>query len=185
MIEAGDLRTGTVFERDGQLFVCVDYHHIKMGRGTAQVRTRLRNLRTGAIVDETFRPEQRFPMARIEKRKMQYLYSDDGTHHFMDSESYEQVALGNNELGDDLRYLREGSEIGVLMYEGTPVGVDLPTAVALQVTETEPGYKGDTAMGGNKPARLETGLTVQVPLFVNNGDVIKVDTRSGAYLERA
>jgi elongation factor P len=185
LIEAGDLRMGTVFERDGQLFVCVDYHHIKMGRGTAQVRTRLRNLRTGAIVDETFRPEQRFPMARIEKRKMQYLYSDDGTHHFMDNETYDQVALGSNELGHGLRYLKEGSEIGVLMYEGTPVGVDLPTAVALLVTETEPGYKGDTAMGGNKPARLETGLTVQVPLFVNNGDVIKVDTRSGVYLERA
>jgi len=185
LIEAGDLRMGTVFERDGQLFVCVDYHHIKMGRGTAQVRTRLRNLRTGAIVDETFRPEQRFPMARIEKRKMQYLYSDDGTHHFMDNETYDQVALGSNELGDGLRYLKEGSEIGVLMYEGTPVGVDLPTAVALLVTETEPGYKGDTAMGGNKPARLETGLMVQVPLFVSNGDVIKVDTRSGVYLERA
>jgi len=185
VIEAGDLRTGTIFERDGQLFSVVDYSHMKMGRGTAQVRARLRNVRTGAITDETFRPEQRFPRARIDKRAMQYLYRDAGVYHFMDTETYEQVALNQEQLGDAMRYLKEGQEVGVLSYEGQPIGVDLPTSVNLAVTDTEPGFKGDTAMGGTKPAKLETGITINVPLFVNRGDTIKVDTRTGQYMERA
>ena len=185
MIEAGDLRSGSVFERDGQLFVCVGFSHMKMGRGTAQVRARLRNLKTGAIIDETFRPEQRFLRVRIDKHNMQYLYNDGGQYHFMDTQTYDQVALSDSALGDALRYLRENTEITVLTYEGLPIGVELPTSVDLEVTGTDPGFKGDTATGGSKPAKLETGITVQVPLFVNQGDRIKVDTRSGEYMERA
>jgi elongation factor P len=185
MIEAGDLRAGSVFERDGQLLVAVSFSHMKMGRGTAQVRAKLRNLITGAITDETFRPEQRFVRARIDKRQMQYLYGDADQHHFMDTETYDQVALSKDQLGDALNYLKEGAEIQVLSYEGKPIGVELPTSVDLEVTESEPGFKGDTATGGSKPAKVETGISVQVPLFVNQGDRIKVDTRSGDYMERA
>ena len=185
MIEAGDLRNGSVFERDGQLYACVGFSHMKMGRGTAQVRARLRNLKTGAITDETFRPEQRFTRVRIDKRNMQYLYNDAGQYHFMDTNTYDQVALLESALGDALRYLKENTEITVLTYEGLPIGVEIPTSVDLQVTRTDPGFKGDTATGGSKPATLETGMTVQVPLFVNEGDRIKVDTRSGEYMERA
>ncbi|HEV3233508.1 MAG: elongation factor P [Candidatus Dormiibacterota bacterium] len=185
MIEAGDLRPGSIFERDGQLIVCVTQSHMKMGRGTAQVRAKLRNLITGAITDETFRPEQRFPRVRIDKNQMQYLYGDGDQHHFMDTATYDQVAMGKEQLGDALSYLKEGSEIQVLSYEGKPIGVELPTSVDLEVVETDPGFKGDTATGGSKPAKVETGITVQVPLFVNQGDRIKVDTRSGEYMERA
>lgn len=185
MIEAGDLRNGTVFERDGQLFVCVSYSHMKMGRGTAQVRTKLRNLKTGAMMEQTFRPEERFPLVRLERRNMQYLYSDGDQHHFMDTESYDQVVLGKNELGDALNYIKEGNAIQVMTYDDSPIGVDLPTTVDLEVVQTEPGFRGDTANAGTKPATVETGITVQVPLFVNQGDRIRVDTRSGEYVERA
>ncbi|HXA42570.1 MAG TPA: elongation factor P [Candidatus Solibacter sp.] len=185
MIDAGDLRNGSVFERDGQLFVCVGYSHMKMGRGTAQVRARLRNVKTGAITDETFRPEQRFTRARIEKRNMQYLYSDGDQYHFMDTTTYDQVALAEAALGDALKYLKENAEITVLSYEDQPIGVELPTSVELEVTKTDPGFKGDTATGASKPATVETGLALQVPLFVNQGDRIKVDTRTGEYMERA
>ena len=185
MIDAGDLRNGSVFERDGQLYVCVGFSHMKMGRGTAQVRARLRNLKTGAITDETFRPEQRLTKVRIEKRNMQYLYSEGDQYHFMDTNTYDQVALPDSALGDALKYLKEGSEITVLSYEDQPIGIELPTFVALEVTRADPGFKGDTATGTSKPATLETGLTVAVPLFVNQGDRIKVDTRTGEYMERA
>jgi elongation factor P len=185
VIDAGDLRNGSVFERDGQLFVCVGYSHMKMGRGTAQVRARLRNVKTGAITDETFRPEQRFTRARIEKRNMQYLYSDGDQYHFMDTTTYDQVALAEAALGDALKYLKENAEITVLSYEDQPIGVELPTSVELEVTKTDPGFKGDTATGASKPATVETGLALQVPLFVNQGDRIKVDTRTGEYMERA
>jgi len=185
LIEAGDLRNGTVFERDGQLFVCVSYSHMKMGRGTAQVRTKLRNLKTGAMMEQTFRPEERFPLVRLERRNMQYLYSDGDQHHFMDTESYDQVVLGKNELGDALNYIKEGNAIQVMTYDDSPIGVDLPTTVDLEVVQTEPGFRGDTANAGTKPATVETGITVQVPLFVNQGDRIRVDTRSGEYVERA
>jgi elongation factor P len=185
MIEAGDLRNGTVFERDGQLFVTVSYSHMKMGRGTAQVRAKIRNLKTGSTMDETFRPEQRFPLARIERRRMQYLYAEGGQYHFMDSETYDQVALAESQLGDALKYLKENTEIVVQTYEGAAIGVELPTTVDLEVSETDPGFKGDTAVGGTKPAKVETGLMVAVPLFVNQGDRIRVDTRTGDYVERA
>ncbi|MFN2466071.1 MAG: elongation factor P [Candidatus Dormibacteria bacterium] len=185
MIEAGDLRNGTVFERDGQLFVTVSYSHMKMGRGTAQVRTKLRNLKTGATIEETFRPEQRFPLVRIERRKMQYLYGDSGQYHFMDSETYDQVALDEAQLGDTLRYLKENTDVVVQTYDGSAIGVELPTTVDLEITQTDPGFKGDTATGGTKPATLETGLVVSVPLFVAQGDRIRVDTRTGTYVERA
>jgi elongation factor P len=185
VIDAGDLRNGSVFERDGQLFVCVGYSHMKMGRGTAQVRARLRNVKTGAITDETFRPEQRFTRARIDKRNMQYLYSDGDQYHFMDTSTYDQVALAEPALGDALKYLKENAEITVLSYEDQPIGVELPTSVELEVTKTDPGFKGDTATGASKPATVETGLALQVPLFVNQGDRIKVDTRTGEYMERA
>jgi elongation factor P len=185
LIEAGDLRNGTVFEREGQLYVCVSYSHMKMGRGTAQVRTKIRNVKSGAIMEETFRPEQRFPLVRIERRKMQYLYSDGGQYHFMDSETYDQVILTEEQLGDALRYLRENTEVVVQTYEGSALGIELPTTVDLQITQTDPGFKGDTATGGTKPATVETGLVVHVPLFVSQGDRIRVDTRTGEYTERA
>lgn len=185
MIEAGDLRNGTVFEREGQLYVCVSYSHMKMGRGTAQVRTKIRNVKSGAIMEETFRPEQRFPLVRIERRKMQYLYSDSGQYHFMDSETFDQVALTEEQLGDALRFLRENTEVVVQTYEGSALGIELPTTVDLQITQTDPGFKGDTATGGTKPATVETGLVVHVPLFVSQGDRIRVDTRTGEYTERA
>jgi elongation factor P len=185
MIEAGDLRNGTVFERDGQLFVTVSYSHMKMGRGTAQVRAKIRNVKTGSTMDETFRPEQRFPLVRIERRKMQYLYSDGGQYHFMDSETYDQVALTEDQLGDALKYLKENTDVVVQTYEGAALGVELPTTVDLEITQTDPGFKGDTATGGTKPATVETGLVVAVPLFVAQGDRIRVDTRSGEYVERA
>ncbi|MFN2462540.1 MAG: elongation factor P [Candidatus Dormibacteria bacterium] len=185
MIEAGDLRNGTVFERDGQLFVTVSYSHMKMGRGTAQVRAKIRNLKTGSTMDETFRPEQRFPLVRIERRKMQYLYADGGQYHFMDSETFDQVALDEAQLGEALKFLRENTEIIVQTYDGTAIGVELPTTVDLVIIETDPGFKGDTAVGGTKPAKVETGLMVAVPLFVAQGERIKVDTRTGEYVERA
>jgi len=166
VIDAGDLRNGSVFERDGQLYVCVGYSHMKMGRGTAQVRARLRNLKTGAIIDETFRPEQRFAKVRIEKRNMQYLYSDGDQYHFMDTKTYDQVALAASALGDALKYLKDGSEITVLSYEDQPIGVELPTSVDLEVTTTRPrlqgrhrdrdleaGDAGDRVDGGGAPVR--------------------------------
>jgi len=185
MITSGELRKGITIELDGELFQVLDYHHIKMGRGSAQVRLKLRDTRAGHTIERTFQSSEKFVRARLDYRNMQYLYDDGNLYYFMDEGNYEQMPLSDTQLGDALNYLKEGMSLQVASYKGELVGVELSITVELQVTETESGFKGDTATAGTKPAKLETGITIQVPLFINKGDVIKVDTRSGAYLERA
>ena len=185
MIGTGDLRKGVTIELDGTLYNVLDYQHIKVGRGSAQVRLRLRDVRAGHTIERTFQAGEKFARARLERHPMQFLYSDGDFFHFMNTETYEQMQLTGDQVGDAAQYLVENGGCDVLTYQDAPIGVELPTAVVLAVTRTDPGFKGDTATGGNKPATLETGLTVNVPLFVNEGDRVKVDTRSGAYLERA
>jgi elongation factor P len=184
MVNPSDFRTGMAIEWEGQLWVVLEYQQGQNARGDTFFRTKLRNLRTGAIIDQKFRDKDRFARARIEKVPMQYLYSDGDRHFFMNMESYDQLPLSDDQLGDTLKYLKENAAIAVLMYDGQPLGVELPTTVDLKVTETAPGFKGDTAASGGKPATVETGLTLNVPFFVNEGDLIRVDTRTGAYVER-
>ncbi|HEY8552627.1 MAG TPA: elongation factor P [Thermaerobacter sp.] len=184
MIQAGDFKNGMAVIIDGQVHQVLEFQHVKPGRGQAFVRAKIKNLETGATVNRTFRPDERFPLAHIEKRDMQYLYEADGQYFFMDTETYDQVGLATEQLGDAVRFLKEGMVVKVLKTGDKTLGVELPTAVDLKVVETEPGVRGDTAQGGSKPARLETGAVVQVPLFVDAGDVIRVDTRTGEYVER-
>jgi len=158
---------------------------VKPGKGAAFVRTKLKNIRTGSSVEKTFRAGERIARAHIESRQMQYLYAADGEYFFMDMETYDQISLGESDLGDAPKYLLENMTIGIQFYENQAVGVDLPTTVVLEVTQTEPGFKGDTAQGATKPATLQTGLTIQVPLFVEQGDMVKVDTRTGEYISRS
>jgi elongation factor P len=162
----------------------LDWSHIKMARGSAQVRMKLQNVRKGDIVERTFQAGTRWPRARVESRKVQYLYTDGDAYHFMDSETYDQFAISASMLGDDARYLKDNTEVFVSSYENEVLGVDLPVTVDLAVTQTEPGFAGDTATGAKKSATLETGLVVQVPLFVNEGDVLRIDTRTGEYVTR-
>lgn len=185
MISTGDLRRGVMIEFDGQLCQVLEWQHQKIGRGSAQVRMKLKNIRSGAIFDRTVQAGEKWPRVRLDQRKVQYLYSEDENHYFMDQDSYEQFALTREQLGDALNYLKDGLTMDVLFYENEPVGVELPITLDLAVEHTEPGFKGDTATGGNKPAIVETGLKVLVPLFVNTGDVIRIDTRNGQYIERA
>lgn len=184
MIDTGDLRKGLILDFNGDLVRVVDYQHVKQGRGSAFVRLTLRNLRTGATTTQTFQAGSRFQTVRLERQRVQYLYRDDGQYHFMDTDTFEQFALDRETLGDAVNYLKENETIDLLTYQGQPVDVELPITVNLRVEETDPGLRGDTATGGSKPAKLETGLTVNVPLFVDVGDVIKVDTRTGQYIER-
>jgi len=185
MINAGELRPGTTVERGGDLLQVLDFAHIKLGRGTAVVRTKLKNLTTGAVTEETFRPEEKFGRARIERSEVQYLYRDGDTFVVMDTGTYEQTALSPAQMGDGVRWLRENETLTLLTHDDRVLGVELPIVVELEVTETEPGFKGDTANAASKPAHLETGAVVDVPLFVNQGERIRVDTRSGRYIERA
>jgi elongation factor P len=173
-----------MFELDGQIVSVIEFQHQKIGRGSAQVRMRLRNVRSGAIFDRTVQAGDKWPRVRLEHRKVQYLYREDDNFFVMDTESYDQFALSKDQLGDAVSYLKENMEFDLLAYEGEPVDVEMPINVELEVTQTEPGFKGDTATGGTKPATVETGLVVQVPLFVNTGDVIRIDTRTGAYQTR-
>ena len=184
MIDSGELRKGLTIELDGKLYQVVDYQHIKMGRGSAQVRLKLRDIRSGHNIERSFQASEKFTRARLDSRTMQYLYNDGDAYYFMDEETFEQILIDASQLGDVTDYLKEGMSLTVSSYKGKLVGVELPVAVELEVTETGPGFKGDTATAGNKPAKLETGITIQVPMFINNGDVIKVDTRTGEYLER-
>jgi len=185
MISSGELRKGITIELDGILYQVLDYQHIKMGRGSAQVRLRLRDLHGGHTIERTFQASEKFTRARLDFRKMQYLYNDGNLYYFMDEENFEQIPLTANQIGDAINYLKEGMSLEVSSYKREVIGVEIPIAVELQVVETGPDFKGDTATAGTKPARLETGITIQVPLFINNGDVVKVDTRTGSYLERA
>jgi elongation factor P len=185
MINAGDLRPGSTVERGGELLQVMEFAHIKLGRGTAVVRTKLKNLVSGAVTEETFRPEEKFGRARIERSEVQYLYRDGDAFVVMDTSTYEQTPLAEEQIGDTARWLRENETLTLLSYDGRILGVELPIAVELEVSETEPGFKGDTANAATKPATLETGAVVDVPLFVNQGDRVRVDTRSGRYIERA
>jgi len=184
MISSGDLRKGITIELDGKLYQVIDYQHVKMKR-TALTRLKLRDIRDGHTIEQTFQTTEKFTQARLDYRTMQYLYSEGDLYYFMDEENFEQMPLSASQLGDTLNYLKEGMSVEVSSYKDELVGVEIPITVELQVTETAPGFKGDTATGGSKPAKLETGITIQVPLFVNEGDIIKVDTRTGVYLERA
>jgi elongation factor P len=184
MISTGDLRKGIAIELDGELWQILDYHHIKMGRGSAQVRIKLRNVKRGQTVERSFQAGEKWPRAILEKRPVQFLYRDGDEFHFMESESYEQFHLTREQLGDAVDYLVEGMTLDRTSYQGETIGVELPVSVELKVTETEPGFAGDTQSGARKPARTESGLVVQVPIFVDEGDVIRVDTRTGEYLTR-
>jgi elongation factor P len=184
MINATDLRKGVIIEFDGKLYQVVDYQHVKMKR-TALAKVKLRDINAGHTMERSFQSDEKLVRARLDTRQMQYLYNDGNLYYFMDQENYEQIPLTSDQLADALDYLKEGFTVEVSSYKGEIVGIELPITVDLEVTDTEPGFKGDTATGGSKPAKLETGLTIQVPLFINEGDVIKVDTRSGTYLERS
>ncbi len=183
MLSSGELRKGITIELDAKLYQVIDYQHVKMKR-TALTRLKLRDIRDGHTIERTFQASEKFTRARLDFRSMQYLYSDGDLYYFMDEENFEQIPVSATQLGDALNYLKEGMSTQISSYKGELVSVELPIAVELQVIETEPGFKGDTATAGNKPAKLETGITIQVPLFINTGDIIKVDTRSGSYLER-
>ncbi len=185
MIGSGDLRKGIIIDLDGELYQVIDYQHIKIGRGSAQIRLKLRDIRGGHTIERTFQAGEKFTRARLDYRNMQYLYNDGDLYYFMDEENFEQLPLNTDQLGDAINYLKENMSLRVSSYRDSIIGVELPITVELEVVETEPGFKGDTATGGSKPATLETGLIIQVPLFVNTGDIIKVDTRYGSYLERA
>jgi elongation factor P len=184
MISTSDLRKGVVIELDGDLWQVLDYHHIKMGRGSAQVRMKVRNIKRGQTVERTFQAGEKWPRAFLDKRQVQFLYRDGDEYHFMDSESYEQFSLTAEKLGDATQYMKDGMSLERTTYEGETIGVELPITVDLAVAQTDPGFAGDTQSGARKPATTETGLVVQVPLFVNEGDTIRVDTRSGEYLTR-
>jgi elongation factor P len=185
MISVNDFKTGLTIEVDGGIWQVLEFQHVKPGKGAAFVRSKLRNLRTGGIQEKTFRGGEKVSKAHIENRKMQYLYSSGDTHTFMDNESYEQTELQASQIEYELKYLLENMTVHIMTYQGETIGVELPNTVELVVAETEPGIKGDTASGGTKPATLETGLIVQVPFFVNQGDKLVIDTRNGAYVSRA
>ncbi len=183
MISGSELRKGIIIELEGKLYQVVDYQHIKMKR-TALAKVKLRDMQAGHTVERTFQSDEKFTRARLDYRSSQYLYNDGNLYYFMDEENFEQIALTAEQLGDALNYLKEGMSLGISSYQGELVGVELSITVELKVIDTGPGFKGNTATAGNKPAKLETGITIQVPLFINNEDIIKVDTRTGSYLER-
>lgn len=184
MIDTGDLRKGLTLDWEGRLVKVIEYSHNKQGRGSAQVRLVLRDLRTGSTTSHSVQAGYKFTPVRLERQHCQFLYSEAGRHHFMDLDSFEQLDLDDASVGDAINYIKENDQVDIMTYNGEPIDVELPTSVALTVAQTDPGLKGDTATGGTKPATLETGLTVNVPLFINIGDVLKIDTRTGAYVER-
>ena len=181
---AGDFRNGTTFEMDGNVFRVVEFQHVKPGKGSAFVRTKLKNVISGAVIEKTFNPSEKYPSAEIEKKEMQYLYADGDLYYFMDNETYEQMPLNKEQLGDSLKYLKENMNVKVLSYKGKVFSIEPPMFIELEVTYTEPGFAGNTTTTSGKPAKLENGLEITVPMFINIGDVIKIDTRTGEYLER-
>lgn len=184
MISTNDFRTGLTIEIDGDVYQVVDFQHVKPGKGAAFVRSKLRNMRTGAVIDKTFNAGEKIPKARIDRREVQYLYNDGQSYYFMDMETYDQFSMEKDQLDDAIKYLKENMSFQILMFQGKSIGLDLPNFVELKVVETTPGIKGDTASGGTKPATLETGYVVQVPFFIEEGDVLQIDTRSGHYIKR-
>ena len=185
MITAGDFRNGLTFDMDGNVMQIIEFQHVKPGKGAAFVRTKLRNVITGAVIEKTFNPTDKYSTALVERKEMQYLYNDGELYYFMDMETYEQLPIDASKLGDNFKFVKEEMMCKIMSYKGTVFGVEPPMFVELKVTETEPGFKGDTATGASKPATLETGATIKVPLFVDIGDVLRIDTRTGEYLERA
>ncbi|MEF9945744.1 MAG: elongation factor P [Lachnospiraceae bacterium] len=185
MISAGEFRNGVTIEIEGNIYQIIEFQHVKPGKGAAFVRTKMRNIINGGVTERTFRPTEKFPKAHIERKDMQYLYSDGDLFHFMDVENYEQIALSADEIGDSLKFVKENEMVKVCSHNGNVFAVEPPLFVELQIVETEPGFKGDTAQGATKPATVETGAIVYVPLFVEQGDVLKIDTRTGEYLSRA
>lgn len=184
MIDAGGLKKGITIVLDNTLFQVLDYQHIKIGRGSAQIRLRLRDVRGGHTTERSFQASEKFERAYLDHRPVQYLYTDGDLYYFMDTETFDQMTLDTEKVGDILGYLKEGANLELVLHKNETIGVELPTSVELQITETGPGFKGNTASAGSKPAVLETGITIQVPFFLNSGDTIKVDTRTGEYLER-
>jgi len=184
MIDTGDLRKGATMEFDGRLVKVIEFAHNKQGRGSAQVRLTLRDLRTGSTTQHSVQAGSRWPAVRLERKHVQYLYSDTGQYHFMDTDTFYQVMLNESSVGNAINFIKENDTVDLLTYNDEPIDLELPTSVNLTVAETDPGLKGDTASGGTKPAKLETGLVVSVPLFINIGDTLKVDTRTSEYIER-
>ncbi len=185
MISAGDFRNGITFDMDGVVLQIIEFQHVKPGKGSAFVRTKVRNVLTGAVTEKTFNPSDKYPSAFIERREMQYLYEDSGLYYFMDMETYEQEPIDTSKLDDNFKFVKENMEVKVLSYKGSVFGVEPPNFVELVVTQTDPGFKGDTATNATKVAVLETGAQVKVPLFIEEGELIRVDTRTGDYMERA
>ena len=184
MISAGDFRNGVTIELEGNVYQIIEFQHVKPGKGAAFVRTKLKNIKSGGVVEKTFRPTEKCPKAHVDRKDMQYLYNDGDLYYFMDQENYEQVALNGDAVGDSLKFVKENEVCKVCSHKGEVFSVEPPLFVELVITETEPGFKGDTATGATKPATVETGATVQVPLFVDQGETIKIDTRTGEYLSR-
>ena len=184
MISASEFRNGATIEVDGDIFVVIDFQHVKPGKGAAFVRTKLKNLIAGSTIERTFRPNEKMPKAHIDRKDMQFLYSDSDLYYFMDNESFEQSEVNAEDIGDSLKYVKENEMVKILSHNGKVFGIEPPLFVELEVTETEPGFKGDTAQGAVKAAIVETGASVNVPLFINTGEKIKIDTRTGEYLGR-
>ncbi len=185
MISTNDFRTGLTIDLDGEVYQVIDFQHVKPGKGAAFVRSKLKNLRTGAVIEKTFNAGEKIPRAHVERREVQYLYNDGTSYNFMDMETFDQFSLTREQLGEAINFLKENMTINLLMFQGKSIGVDLPNFVELKVIDTPPGIKGDTASGGSKPATLETGYVVQVPFFIEVGDVLQIDTRTGQYIKRA
>ena len=185
MISAGDFRNGVTFEMDGQVVSIIEFQHVKPGKGAAFVRTKIRNVITGAVVEKTFNPNDKYPTAFIERKDMEYSYNDGELYYFMDTETWEQLPINASVLGDNFKFVKENMVCKILSYQGKVFGVEPPTFVVLEVTKTEPGFKGDTATNATKPATLETGAEIKVPLFINEGEMIQIDTRTGDYMGRA
>ena len=184
MISTGDLRRGLTIDLEGELWSVLDYHHLKIGRGSAQVRIKMRNLKTGTTIERSVQAGEKFRRAVLDRHTVQFLYKEDDIYHFMDQDTFEQIAMNSGQLGDAVDYLQDNMQLDLMTFEGEPISVEMPTSVELKIVQTDPGFRGDTAAGGTKPATLETGKVVQVPLFVTEGESIRVDTRTGQYLER-
>ncbi|GBD99429.1 elongation factor P [bacterium BMS3Abin07] len=184
MISTNDFRKGTKIEFKGEPYEVIDFQHVKMGRGGAFIRTKMKGLRTGKVIEETFTAGDKLPKAPLEEKEMQYLYNQDKLYYFMDTGTFEQIPLNEEQLSDAIKLLKENMKVNILYYKNEPMSIELPTFVELQVTETEPGFKGDTASGGSKPAKVETGAVVKVPFHINEDDIIKIDTRTVEYIER-
>ncbi|MCI8804357.1 MAG: elongation factor P [Clostridiales bacterium] len=185
MISASEFRNGVTVEYEGDVYTILEFQHVKPGKGAAFVRTKIKNIKTGSVVEKTFRPTEKMSKAFVDRKDMQYLYSDGELFHFMDNETFEQISINASDVGDTLKFVKENEMVKILSYNGEIFGIEPPLFVELEITDTEPGFKGNTATGATKPAIVETGASVNVPLFVNQGDVIKIDTRTGEYLSRA